>query len=59
MPPGTSASKVNYYLQAYSLVGLQRLGHDCLSKKMLGYNGKVEPKDITAGNHTIKKDFPT
>ncbi|KAK7217736.1 hypothetical protein V2G26_005739 [Clonostachys chloroleuca] len=41
----------------YSLVGLQRLGHDCLGKKMLGYNGKVEPKDIAAGNHTIEKDF--
>ncbi|CAH0051848.1 unnamed protein product [Clonostachys solani] len=42
----------------FSLVGLQKLGHDCLGKKMLGYNGKVEAKDIAAGDFTIEKDFP-
>lgn len=42
----------------YSLVGLQRLGHDCLGKKILGYNAKVEAKDIALGDHTIEKDFP-
>ncbi|VUC28739.1 unnamed protein product [Clonostachys rosea] len=41
----------------YSLVGLQKLGHDCLGKKMLGYNGKVEAKSIALGERTIEKDF--
>uniref|UniRef100_A0A8H7NI10 Uncharacterized protein n=1 Tax=Bionectria ochroleuca TaxID=29856 RepID=A0A8H7NI10_BIOOC len=43
----------------YSLVGLQRVGHDCLGKKILGYNVKVQAKDIALGDHTIEKDFPT
>ncbi|KAK7211052.1 hypothetical protein V2G26_018230 [Clonostachys chloroleuca] len=42
----------------YSLVGLQRVGHDCLGKKILGYNAKVKAKDIALGDHTIEKDFP-
>uniref|UniRef100_A0A0B7KHW6 Uncharacterized protein n=1 Tax=Bionectria ochroleuca TaxID=29856 RepID=A0A0B7KHW6_BIOOC len=51
--PSATAQSLNY-----SLVGLQRLGHDCLGKKILGYNAKVEAKDIALGNRTIEKDFP-
>ncbi|CAG9955981.1 unnamed protein product [Clonostachys rosea f. rosea IK726] len=42
----------------YSLVGLQRVGHKCLGKKILSYNAKVKAKDIVLGDHTIEKDFP-
>ncbi|CAG9955487.1 unnamed protein product, partial [Clonostachys rosea f. rosea IK726] len=42
----------------YSLAGLQRVGHECLGKKLLGYNAKVDAEHIASGKYSLEEQFP-